>query len=137
MTQILERVSRVVGLYRDGSGGHVVGPLKEKWIELIQKLAQFNYGRLTVVVQTDIMEGYDGYPGCELLIYPGNAEGNLGLMDELGRVIRERVPEAQANDFDRGNCLLIRTNYTDLKLLHEAIGAALENMAARHKSQGQ
>jgi hypothetical protein len=121
--------TEVVSLYRAGSGDNAVLAPDENWLKTIQRVSQYNYGEISVVVRTDSMTGYHGYPGIELWFYPGDEKGMQISEDTNDRL--SHPPGLLVNAHDHGGAFGIRTSPTGLKKLIGALSRGLCNSELR------
>jgi hypothetical protein len=132
----LKPTMELVVLGRAGSGDMPVHRPDDNWVKLMRGLSEFNYGKVSIVVQTDQSTGYEGYPGCTLWLVPGDENGqNLSEEDSRDKERRRSRPDDIIRSHGNGGNLGISTNYDDLKELHEAIGRALKNMEGRREKK--
>ena len=138
-----EGIQREVELFRDGSGSRVVlmpqpTETPENWLDNMKKVSKINYGRVTVVVKTlsSAPSDYSGYPGCALILFPGDKRGRLDDgqgPDRMGSKLYNFTPAqlAEGGSIVHPHALTLLTNYDDVKKLRDALTVALKDIRKR------
>ncbi len=119
-----------VELFRAGSGENVVR-VSHEWLMQINKVAGYNYGRLSVVMHPQAFTGYQGQRGISISIVPGNFDGKLS---EAEKDFREPLRPYQLGNYGHAGgsgfhegVFTIDTNLDDAIRLHKALGKVIAN----------
>lgn len=130
----LGRSTDIVTLGRAGSGDMPVRAPSDDWVRWMRRLSNFNYGKISIVIQTEFGNtDYGGYPGCVLWVHPGDEKG--GSVSENIKEVLRNTPEELSRSNDHDEAFGISTNFRDLVEFHEALGRAIDNMRARRSKE--